>query len=279
MKKTQIKFLAVVATSLIAASASAAEACKPYVKLDLGYGVSSATRLKGDIFVPGTPATKSSYESQLYKNQRGMIGAAGVGYAFNDAMRAEVSFDFRPKMKSHSNVFAVETRELGGSAKVAYDFNNTTPVTPFVFASMGASNVRPKLKPYASPGVLTSSEPGYLTFASIKDNGEYVKDSNGNILTHQSVSVKSKTVVTYGGGFGLSLKGSEGINIDLTYGIGGKGNYAVASNLATLRVASSSTPSAGNVTEASIKNQALIHQLKFKNQMEQSLTLGVRFTM
>lgn len=259
MRKKQVQLITAVACSLAAFSASAAEPCKAYVKLDLGYGFSTNKRFSGANFIVQQNASIQGFDVAPDKNGRGMIGYAGVGYAFNDALRAEVLFDFKPKMKAYGKSFLVETRELGGAVRVAYDFNNNTPVIPFIFGQLGASNVKPKVKPYVSG---LNSGVGAIDGIT----GDYL--SNPPVLS-QSLNMKAKTVMTYQGGFGLSVKGSDIMNVDLTYGIGGKSSFDAITNTAVMN----STTGAETPTAEKIKN------LRFKKQMDQSLTLGFRFTM
>lgn len=259
MRKKQVQLITAVACSLAAFSASAAEPCKAYVKLDLGYGFTTNTRAVGSVF--NTDKSIQNVDQNLYKNGGGIATAAGIGYAFNDALRAEVLVDFKPKMKSYGDVFVVETRELGGSVRLAYDFNNNTPVTPFIFGQLGASNVKPKVKPYLSDA----------SQAKAGDTQSVVQiDDKGGITGTKSSSLdmKAKTVMTYQGGFGLSVKGSDIMNVDLTYGVGSKSGYNAVTNTAIVNTAGGT-----DTTLDSIQN------LKFKKQIDQSLTLGFRFTM
>lgn len=275
MKKTQIQLMVAVATSLIAFSASAAEPCKAYVKLDLGYAKTFGTRTSGAKFSSGQGATTTStavaFESlPLYKDPRGFIGAAGVGYAFNDAMRGEVVLDFRPNMKSSFDGIAVETRELGGSVRLLYDFNNNTPVTPFVFGSLGASNIKPKNKPDTSSAALAATT-DTRTLVTVNDTTGAVTSTTA--LT--SVSQKAKTVMTYQGGFGLSFKGSDIMNVDLTYGIGSKGTFVAIKDVG---YEDSAKADGGSAPETST-NTTSYQSVSYKKQLDQSLTIGFRFTM
>lgn len=260
MRKKQVQLITAVACSLAAFSASAAEPCKAYVKLDLGYGFTTNTRATGSTF-KGTDVL--NIDSPLYKNGGGLATAAGVGYAFNDALRAEVLLDFKPKMKSYGDVFVVETRELGGSVRLAYDFNNNTPVTPFVFGQLGATNVKPKVKPYLSVSNSDVKAGDTQSVAQIDENGAIIATTKAS-----SLEMKAKTVMTYQGGFGLSVKGSDIMNVDLTYGIGGKSGFNAVTNTAVV-----------NTSGGQDKALESIQNLKFKKQIDQSLTLGFRFTM
>jgi len=274
MKKIQIQLMVAVATSLIAFSASAAEPCKAYVKLDLGYAKTFGTRASGTGFAETQGATTSStiaFESApLYKDPRGFIGAAGVGYAFNDAMRGEVVLDFRPNMKSSLQGIAVETRELGGSVRLLYDFNNNTPVTPFVFGSLGASNIKPKNKPDTASAALAATT-DTRTLITVDDTTGAVTSTTA--LT--SVSQKAKTVMTYQGGFGLSFKGSDIMNVDLTYGIGSKGTFVAIKDVG---YEDSKKSDGGSAPETSTEAQSF-QSVSYKKQLDQSLTIGFRFTM
>jgi opacity protein-like surface antigen len=211
-------------------------------------------------------------------------------------MRGEITFDFKPKMKAYANTFVVETRELGGSAKLAYDFNNNTAVTPFIFAGLGATNITPTVKSYvsaetlANPGSLNGTtlnswvvpaDKNQLAIVSLDTNGMYAVAADGKTTTLcKSIKMKSKTVMTYQGGFGLSFKASDVINFDMTYGISGKANYVVGSNFATINaVAAPTATTVDTNAAANVMASSRVKEIKFKNQMDQSLTLGVRFTM
>jgi len=267
MRKKQIQLLAAAVSSLMAFSASAAEPCKAYIKLDMGYGLSYNAHASGT-GVDSTDATKTtSVDNPLFKNQRGMIGSASVGYAFNDAMRSEVSINFNPKMKSEMVNFAIETREIGGGAKILYDFNNTTSVTPFLFGGLGASNIKPKIK-VANNGTPLEANATRVLKSLDADN----KPAGTNL---DSIDMKAKTVMTYQGGFGLAFKLSDMMNVDLTYGIGSKNNYVVMTDV----VSGTSVPGASAADPAVFTAVDTVKEMKIKKQMDQSLSLGFRFTM
>lgn len=259
-------------SSLIAASSFAATPCKAYVRLDLGYGMTSGTKAYGPGF-DNAGSTLTPYQTSFapYMDERGMIGGVAVGYAFNDTMRGEISFDFKPKMQTKMSHFIVKTEQYGGSAKGLYDFNNNTSITPFVFGGLGALNIKPKIYPYLSKEELYRGDP-YI--AKINDDGSLIVDtSTGNAITYGSLTMPSKTVMTYQAGFGLAFKASEEISIDCTYGLGGKTNYQVLVNTATVVV-----PTGTPVNEAA-RNTDRLRQIKIKNQMDQSMTVGIRLTL
>jgi len=268
MRKKQIQLLAVVASSLMAFSASAAEPCKAYVKIDMGYGLSYNAHASGTGVDGKGGAETTSIDNPLFKNQRGMIGSASVGYAFNDAMRSEVSLNFNPKMKSEMVNFAIETREIGGSAKILYDFNNTTSVTPFLFGGLGASSVKPTIKVANNGTAPAAGSIRVLTVLGADDN-----NPTGPAST--SVDMKAKTVMTYQGGFGLAFKLSDMMNVDLTYGVGSKNAYVAMSNIGSGIIAQAE----GSVTTPTFTNREAVKEIKIKKQMDQSLSLGFRFTM
>jgi len=265
MKKQTVKLMVAVASSLMAFSASAAEPCKAYVKMDLGYAKTLNTRSSGVAFIPddkGAPVAQSFYNKPLYKDPRGLALLAGAGYAFNDAMRAEMLLGFKPKMKSSDSGLEVDTRELGADARVLYDFNNNTPVTPFIFGSLGVSSIKPKVKPDLKSLPLTDGATKRVVYV-IDDQGKEV----GNDAV--SLSQKSKTVMTYGVGGGLSFKTSDVMNIDFTYGMAKKGNFNAMKNVGV----------ADKDDASAVKNSGGNQSAKFKKQVDQSVTIGLRFTM
>lgn len=290
MKRKSPQLLAALASSLLVLSAAAAEPCKAYVKFDGGYGMSSNAKLNADStvlqdksdantkFFAGT----TNGDTLLSKQSRGMIGSAGVGYAFNDAMRAEVSFNFAPKMKSETERFSIETRELGGSAKLAYDFNNNTAVTPFVFAEVGAMNIRPEIK--VNPNMKATAANDIFALTEIaKWDAAYGENGTSKQYLSKPVSSskqKSKTALVYKGGFGLSFKASDQVNVDLTYGVGSRASYVLMSNLGSGDVGKESDKMP--IQAVDFKNSKgfnAIKEGKIKSQVDQSLTIGVRFTM
>jgi opacity protein-like surface antigen len=268
----KFNFALVAFSTLLTTLSFAAEPCKAYVRVDMGYGFASGTKAKGPaLHKNGDKDIEYQYNAGLDKDQRGMVGDIAVGYAFNDAMRGEVSFDFKPKMTAKAYNFKVETEEYGGSAKVLYDFNNNTSVTPFVFGGLGAMSIKPKVKPHTAVMLGTFGTP-YL--GQINNDNTLMKEADGKIKTFPSIKMSSKTVMTYQAGFGLAFKATEDISIDLTYGLGGKTDYRVLNNVATLVV-----PKDVEIKEENGVVKDKLKEIKFKNQLDQSLTLGIRFTI
>ena len=270
----KLHFIIVALNALVATSSFAATPCKAYVRLDLGYSMTSGTRAYGpSLYYPTGSTNLVPYDTAFSPDldERGMIGDLALGYAFNDAMRGEVSFDFRPKMQTSAPHFSVENQEYGGSAKVLYDFNNNTSVTPFLFGGLGALNIKSKIYPYIHRD---EEHLGTPYIGRINSDGSFITDNNTPPipLTYTSLSMPAQTVMTYQAGFGLAFKASEEVSIDCTYGLGGKTNYQVLVNTATLLVSEGDTLDIDTPSER-------YKQLKFKNQMDQSLTLGLRFTM
>lgn len=266
----KLHFIIVALNSLIATTSFGATPCKAYIKLDLGYSIAGQSQAYGPGFY-NNGTNWVGYQTRMgpYLDERGMVGDIAVGYGFNDAMRGEISFDFKPKMHAKYNYFAVENEEYGGSARVLYDFNNNTFVTPFVFGSLGALSIKPKISPYINPD---DKHLGNAYLATIDNTGALITDTNGNILTYSSLSMPSQTVMTYQAGFGLAFKMSEEVSIDCTYGFGGKTNYRFLSNISTIVETDLASINGNSRTER-------LTQLKLKNQIDQSLTVGIRFTM
>jgi len=180
-------------------------------------------------------------------------------------MRAEILLDFKPKMKSSVDGLEVDTRELGANARVLYDFNNNTPVTPFIFGSLGVSSIKPKVKPDLKSAPLTDGATTRVIYAIDDAKGTPV----GSNVT--SISQKSKTVMTYGVGGGLSFKASDVMNVDFTYGVAKKGSFVAMKDVGI-------ADEDANASDAK-KSVACIQNSKFKKQLDQSLTIGLRFTM
>jgi len=264
----KLNLIVVAFSSLIATASFAATPCKSYVRLDLGYGISGGATAYGNQ-IDNNSVRSTSFSPHM--DERGMIGDIALGYGFSDTMRGEISFDFKPKMKMKYHYFAVENEEYGGSAKVFYDFNNNTSITPFVFGGLGALSIKPKISPYIN---LDNSYLGTAYLAQINSSGEFIVDGNNNIITYSSLTMPSQTVMTYQAGFGLAFKTTEDISLDLTYGLGGKTNYKFLNNIAG--IAAMGEPP---LTEDGIEGSEKLLQMKLKNQLDQSFNLGVRFTM
>ncbi len=290
MKKEQtLKFFIASALSLsFITSVSAAEPCKAYVRADVGYNILGDSKLdivSFDSIMANNPSTQS-FRLPLTKTGRGLTGAVGAGYAFNDAMRGEVTFDFKPKIKSSFHNIEMETRSLGGSAKVLYDFNNSTSVTPFIFADLGGASVKAKIKPKCDSAIGCKMDANsVIGLVAVDGNGNMLVNgqtgSGGVIPTSNDlvakVNMKAKTIVTYGAGFGLSFKASDNVNVDLTYGVNSGGAYNVISNLGVLKI---STPTAsGGTGQIDEVASILVKNAKLKRYFDQSLTAGLRVTL
>lgn len=284
MNMRKLQFLAAITGSLISISASAAEPCKSYIKFDLGYGIGSAGRAYSTVIsATGATPTTNVIASGFDKTKGSMMGAAGFGYAFNDAMRAEMEIKFAPKMRVYGPAFATESKEVGGTAKVLYDFNNPSTVTPFMFGGLGFTNSKTTLKPYVSPVLgWTASQ---LVLAGLDSTGAYVNDGT-NVTTYGSLKMPSKTFMTYQAGFGLALKAAEAVHIDLTYGLSGRAHHHSVENAAVLNVdktkidlSTASLSIADSTDAAKVPNSMSFQSVKVKQQLDQSLTVGVRFTL
>jgi len=255
--------------STVSLSAFGADACKAYMSVNAGYswgfnGKSTYTSYSN------FPSASPTVTRSLGKQPQGMTTSFIAGYAFNDAMRGEVGFDWNPKMKSTVNIFNLETKELGGHATVAYDFNNNTSVTPFVFGSLGFVSAQATIKPSNRNDSATLNT-GYAAGTNF-----YMYDStNGQLAgTETKLASKksaSKTIMTTTVGTGMDIEVSKGVNVEVRYGIGFKTqdwtpitNLMLDTAATTAAVATATTLSAKSVT--------------LKQLMNHSLTAGVRIT-
>jgi opacity protein-like surface antigen len=290
-------------STLITIPCFSASDSKLYLRLDLGYGLSSGTKESGPALSQSYTCTHIiddpehtchlkikeeipyQYNNGLNNSQHGTVGSFAMGYKFNNEIRGEISLDFKGKMTAKAYNFKVETTEHGGSAKLLYDFNNNGSVTPFIFGGFGATTIKPKIKPYSAvnfsnnlsnvPGTpyLTNNKSGYAYIALINNDNSLVKNATGRTKTFSSIQIPSKTVITYQAGFGLALKATEDISLDLTYGIRGRGDYKVLNNVAALFIPKGDNSNSSDVPRDKLK------EIKFKNQIDQSLTLGIRFSI
>jgi outer membrane autotransporter protein len=259
------KLTLVALLSTISFSAFAAEPCKPYVSVNAGYSWGFNGKSTYTSYNNFAGSSSPTFTRSLGKQPKGMTASFIAGYAFNDAMRTEVGFDWNPKMKSTLNFFNVETQELGGHATVAYDFNNNTAVTPFLFGSLGFVSAEATIKASnrADSSTLNTGFPSSATFL-------LQAAPAGVVAAADIVSKKSgrKTLMTYKVGMGLAMKAGQGVDLEVKYGLGGKTqDWTPITDLAVSGVAA--TAAGGTYVAKS---------LTVKQMMDHSLTAGVRFT-
>jgi len=187
-----------------------------YLGAGVGYGISTGGSIVGTKTTQATPHVESTVDRGFYKNGKGINTELEAGYNFAD-FRAGVVVNYAPKMKRKADLAQLENRELGGSLRVAYDFETNCELKPFVFGDVGAVRVKAKIKPYQSPEQTASEE----VFGTV---GADATVAPTNQVT--SIDSKAKTVFKYGAGFGLGYE-VERCRIDLTYGIGRKAQYAL----------------------------------------------------
>jgi len=256
--------------STVSLSAFAVEPCKPYMSVNAGYawgfnGKSTYTTYGANFIKNSTKIYTTSFDKQ----PQGIITNINLGYGFNDAMRAEIGLDWNPKMKSTVNVFNLEVKEIGSHGTVAYDFNNNTAVTPFLFGSLGFVSAEATIKPS------TNAESSMLS-ANAGIPPYYLYNTTDGNTTAASVSITSKksatkTLMTYKVGMGLAMKAGQDIDLEVRYGLGGKTQSWTP--ITDLMV--STTAQGTAVTTA---DELSARSVVLKNMMEHSVTAGVRFT-
>ena len=267
----KIKLLLAATASLVAFSASAVEPCKPYITADVGYSIGTNTQANRVSYPQDLASmTTTSYSSAFYKQSQGFIGAIGLGYGFNPNMRAEVNLDFRPNMMAQTSGFAVKTQEFGGSGTVIYDFVNTSSVTPFVFGGLGAMNIKSTIKTNLKSVPTTFDIVTYptLNIVAIDATGTLPTLGSTSILP---VSQQDKTVMTYKAGFGLAMKASDQLSVQLKYAVSGKQNYTVAKDIALISYNGTFNNATGGLVP--------LKTLAVKNAMDQAVTVGFTFSL
>lgn len=273
--------VAAAASLLFSASASALEPCKSYVKVEGGYSLGYNTKIdgKGVKDPVATTIAPTTLSGPLTKSAYGMISSVGLGYAFNDAMRGEISFNFNPNMRSTFRGLLIETRELGGDGTLIYDWNNNTPVTPFVFGSVGTMHIKSKIKTHLKSvdNTWNMQAADQLALVELTSAGAYTTTGTDKLLTLKtSLSSKNKTLMTYKAGFGLSMKASDAVSIQLKYGVGGRLKYTPIKDLSLVKILSADAKTA---VAADVKNNLSITELRLKKQLDQSMTVGFTFAL
>jgi hypothetical protein len=255
--------------STVSLSAFAVEPCKPYMSINGGYVWGFNTKSNYTTYAANFTFNGPNYVSTLDKQARGMNASFIAGYGFNDAMRAEVGFDWAPKMKSTVNFYNLEVNEMGGHGTIAYDFNNNTAVTPFLFGSLGFVSSKAK--------ITVSTVADSPMIAQAPTGTYYLYDSTDGTLAAAAIAIESKktdrkTLMTYKVGMGLAMKAGQGVDLEVRYGLGGKPQEWTAIENLTLDTANPTAAAVGTALPYSVKTAILKHM------MEHSLTAGVRFT-
>lgn len=255
--------------STVSLSAFAVEPCKPYMSVNAGYAWGFNGKSTYESYAAFT-STAKNYTSNFNKQSQGIITNINLGYGFNDAMRAEVGLDWNPKMRSTVNIFDLEVKEIGGHGTVAYDFNNNTAVTPFLYGSLGFVSAEATIK------ASNRNNSSVLNTDYASGTNFYMYEDADGALTTASTSIPfkksgTKTLMTYKVGMGLAMKAGQGIDLEVRYGLGGKTQEWTPITNLTLHTA---TPPAGAVAATTLSAKSVV----LKNMMEHSVTAGVRFT-
>ena len=127
---------ALIATSAIAFSISAAQAEGFYIGVD------------GGLSIPEFSKVKQNDHKFSFKLKNGFVGDVVAGYAFKNNLRTELDFGYRKydvKRISSINIDGdVESYAL--TANVLYDFVNSTDFTPFIGVGAGIAHNKMKDK-------------------------------------------------------------------------------------------------------------------------------------
>jgi len=259
-----IKLTLVALLTTISLSAFALETSKSYMSVNAGYswgfnGKSVYTSYNN--FTSNSPTSTRAFTKQ----PEGMVTNINFGYGFNEAMRAEVGLDWNPKIKSTVSIFNLEVKEIGGHGTVAYDFNNNSPFTPFLYGSLGFVSAEATIKASNAQDstVLKENYPAGTSF--------YLQNAPGGTVNTTTIPFKksdAKTLMTYKVGVGLSMKAGEGIDLEVRYGLGGKTQEWTP--IQDLAVSATSG--------AAATGTYVLKTLTVKSIMEHSLTAGLRFT-
>lgn len=299
MKK--ISLLSAIALIAAAGSASAGEIGGFYFKGGIGYEMapgkmkfksqgyvptgSSADTTAGTDITYGPPMELSgevlSGESVNSKNFSGISFSAGLGYKITDALRTDLSFDYKAKQKakfsipagayltpSQTNATALPdvvtdpvvsavadgkntqliNHEFSRDSWVImmslyYDFINTSNFIPFVNGGLGYSSVKNK-------GLVdTSSTP-----------------ANKNVDNH----TKSKSSFAWSVGGGVAYKISDGMYTDIAYKLTGMKAETVNADEAAMK-----GPAAGTAADEALGSQKAVIKMKTP-ELSHSINLGLR---
>lgn len=136
----------IIASALIAVAASASakttvsDQSRYYVKGSVGYAQSKnnlSAQEKGHVL------------ESISKKGKGFVGAVGFGYNLSPNVRSEVEFLFDDGLKARK-AFAdgqssMQVKRYAGLVNFAYDFKNTSRVTPFVMGGVGYAKNKLKM--------------------------------------------------------------------------------------------------------------------------------------
>lgn len=130
MKKLILITMALTALPMLA-NAKGLDYSKPYLKGTIGYA-------RQDYTISGSHVNH-------FKGD-GVMGTVGVGYSWYNNMRAELEFYLDDGISGSHGAgkgnYKSEIKTYAGLFNVAYDFKNSSPVTPFVLAGLGYAKHR-----------------------------------------------------------------------------------------------------------------------------------------
>jgi len=253
----------------VSLSAFAAEPCKYYLSVDLGWPTVLNGQYDYDSYATNFGQSDSSKltKATLERQSRGLAPSISLGYGFNEYLRGEIGLDMAPKLKSTAFTYNLETREVGGRIGLAYDFNNSSPVTPFVFGSIGFVTAKAKIKPSnrADSTVLQAFFPSAKTQF-------YIQKAPSGTATGADAgdqNSESKTLGTFKLGVGFSIKASDMVAVELKYGLGARTNeWTPVKDLAISDVAATAQTNKDFVTKT----------LTLRRTMDHTASVGLRIT-
>lgn len=194
----------ILALSVIIASASCANAMesKHYLKGNLGYSMS---KQKASGYVNNDVGTNANPYA-VSKKSRGMVGGMAIGTSVTPNARVELELLASGGNKSKyaapnsaSQTASMKTTSYTGLVNAAYDFKNSTSLTPFVLVGLGYGSSKHKISVAA-------------------------KSSNASLVARNFN--KSKGGFAYQAGLGVSYAVAPKVSLELGYRFvshGGKG--------------------------------------------------------
>lgn len=201
-----------------------------YVKVGAGFASGKSIKFTGN---------EVAVKDKKHKVGSGVSIHAGAGYKFNENLRADLVFNYRPnnKVKLHNDTKAVYHRDLkassmGVTANLYYDVMTFNGFTPYVTAGVGfAKNKIAKIN---------------------HDNG--LTETN-KVVT--SLKSKGQGQLTWNAGVGFTVNITEDSKIDAGYRFVGLGKFKVEDLVTTT---GTTTPVNATIVKAHKTKSINVHE-------------------
>jgi len=244
MKKNLITALSAAAVSFgFIANACAVEPCKFYFKAEGAYTIGLKNKMSTNAGSNTNSVSTATAAAPFFaagnqndvqpkdpKYQLGGSFGGGIGYNITDALRTDLTVRYiTSNAKTKKSLTSLEkepwyVKRSGVEAlvNITYDFNNSSPFTPFITGGIGMNNTKTNFV-FNNYGDVAQSKVVLANAASVaayKNAINGFKGSSSSIANDVS-SIKRKTSFAYQAGAGVAYEISQGVYIDVAYKLSG----------------------------------------------------------